>query len=273
MATITNRFCSFSFGEHSFGWCWTVATLRIWVFRKWRSGRYEFGAALWIAHHRKTCVRIFGGETETMWLIATTGTQFQSRRCRFAVLFIVVGQYRGCRFQMFLFLFAARYRHPFVDFHCCITNRNPFFLPAKFGFILIKQTKNNNMEDKKKNNHRMCNSYQCRTLSTACITRLISSLARLRVSARTDLDIFESQVCRMIVFYSYHDSKFAFTLNVTTTIRNWIYLGNLTQLNCFQRPSVNRNEKIKTNRFHNIIDDSFWREMTFNGGEKKKKKK
>lgn len=33
-------------------------------------------------------------------------------------------------------------------------------------------------------------SYQCRTLSTASITRFMSSLARLRVSARTDLDIF-----------------------------------------------------------------------------------
>lgn len=33
-------------------------------------------------------------------------------------------------------------------------------------------------------------SYQCRTRSTACITRLMSSFARLRVSARTDLDIF-----------------------------------------------------------------------------------
>lgn len=32
--------------------------------------------------------------------------------------------------------------------------------------------------------------YQCRTRSTACITRLMSSFARLRVSARTDLDIF-----------------------------------------------------------------------------------
>lgn len=131
-ATITNRFCSFSFGEHSFGWWWTVATLRIGVFRKWRSGRYEFGAALRIAHHRKTCVRIFGGETKIMWLIATNGTHFQCRRGRFAVLFVVVGQYGGCRFQMFLFLFATRYRHPFIDFHCCITNRNPFFLPAKF---------------------------------------------------------------------------------------------------------------------------------------------
>ncbi len=32
--------------------------------------------------------------------------------------------------------------------------------------------------------------YQCLTLSTASITRFMSSLARLRVSARTDLDIF-----------------------------------------------------------------------------------
>lgn len=33
-------------------------------------------------------------------------------------------------------------------------------------------------------------TYQCLTLSTACITRLMSSLALLRVSARTDRDIF-----------------------------------------------------------------------------------
>jgi len=32
-------------------------------------------------------------------------------------------------------------------------------------------------------------TYQWRTLSTTCITRLMSSLARLRVSARTDRDI------------------------------------------------------------------------------------
>lgn len=38
-------------------------------------------------------------------------------------------------------------------------------------------------------------SYQCRTLSTACITRLMSSLALLRVSARTERDMFLGSVC------------------------------------------------------------------------------
>lgn len=66
--------------------------------------------------------------------------------------------------------------------------------------------------------------------------------------------------------------KIASALNVSTTIRKLINLSSWTQLNCLQRPSVNRKKKIKTNRFHNIIDDSFWREMTFNGGEKKNNK-
>lgn len=39
-------------------------------------------------------------------------------------------------------------------------------------------------------------TYQCFTLSTACITRLISSLALLRVSARTERDMF-TQSCEL----------------------------------------------------------------------------
>lgn len=43
--------------------------------------------------------------------------------------------------------------------------------------------------------------YQCLTLSTACITRLTSSLALLLVSARTDRDIFAVDINKLAILF------------------------------------------------------------------------
>jgi len=104
----------------------TVATLWIWIFGKWRSRWYKFGSALWIAHNRKTCIRILGGQTEILRLMNGIAADFQCGRwCILLIVIIAVVH----SFQWLIFLFAVWYWHPFVNFHRGITNGYPFLFP------------------------------------------------------------------------------------------------------------------------------------------------
>lgn len=118
--------------QHSFR-CRTVATLRIGVLRKWRSGWNKFGATLWIAHHRKACVWVLRGQTEILRLMNGTVADFQRRwsRILLVIIYAIVDT-----FQRFFLLFAIGYRHPFIDLHRCIANGHPFFLPVNIEMAL-----------------------------------------------------------------------------------------------------------------------------------------
>lgn len=152
-------------------WHWCITTLWIWVLREWHAGN-KLGGSLWITNHRETCV----------WVVR--------RKCRlwFSTVLLVVLMFNAWHF---LFLFTAGYWHPLVDFHRCLTNRHPFLLPKSHTETdnTRKMLKGCTYLRIEMNIQNGCNFYQWRTRSTACITRLISSLARLLVSARTDLDI------------------------------------------------------------------------------------
>lgn len=106
--------------------------------------------------------------------------------------------------------FERRNGNPLKNFHSRFSNRDPFLFPEK----LKSQTElTSDCTPHKKNEKTIrliknkCFHYQCLTLSTTCITLLISSLARLRVSARTDRDI-------MVLVFSkiQHTRKFVYII-------------------------------------------------------------
>lgn len=177
--------CVCLLGEQSFGGRRTVAALRVRVFWKWRSRWHELCSALRVAHDRETRIRVLRGETEVLCRAAVRADLDRAGRVLW-VLLVVAGQRCG-RLQKLLLLLAVRYRHPFVNLHRRVADCDPFLLPGNERIkeeadALVCATTSEPLSG--------ANNYQCRTLSTACITLLISSLARLLVSARTDLDMF-----------------------------------------------------------------------------------
>lgn len=141
-----------------------------------------------------TCVGIFAAETDEWSILFHRLILSVGSAAVFGLLFLEnrSWQWRSCsnrgdtEIVITYHQLNMRNRHPFKDLHCGIADCDPLFFPVpqqsyKEDWPPINVLSVNKLIKTK--------AYQCRTLSTTCMTRLMSSFARLLVSALTDRDI------------------------------------------------------------------------------------